>query len=427
MSEQERTDELNSEETNTTPETTMDETTPENNVGNVDANASIEDLLKDPFGEATSMPELDMEPTKEQEQTASGQTFENLPSEQQATARELAEQIDFTDTDAVLNYGSAAQKKIGDFSHNVLDHVQNQETGEIGASINDLMFHLQESDPDELIEQDKNFFQKIFNRAKQSVYEKTAKYQKIGAQVDKIALQLDKQKDMLLEDNKMLSQLYDQNLDYYEALNIYIGAGELRLQELQNEIIPEALAEAEENPDQMMVQKVNDLNQFLNRLDKRVHDLRVTRQITLQQAPQIRLIQNTNQALAERIQTSINTAIPLWKNQIVISLTLLRKEDAVAAQRKVADATNDMLEKNSEMLKQSSIDTARETERAVVDIETLQKTQTDLIETLQETLAIQQQGSQKRRDAEQQLVTMEDQLRDQLLEVTQQANQQDNQ
>lgn len=420
MSEQDRKNEMNSEATD------MNDSTPEINADNVDTNASIEDLLRDPFGETTSMPELDMETTEKPEQAVSGQTYENLPTEQQDQARQLADQIDFTDSDAVLNYGSAAQKKIGEFSHNVLNHVQNQETGEIGSSINDLMYYLEGSDPEELVKQDKNFFQKIFSRAKRSIYETTAKYQKIGAQVDKIALQLDKQKSMLLEDNKMLSRLYEQNLDYYEALNIYIGAGELRLQELQDEIIPKALADAENNPDQMMVQKVNDLNQFLNRLDKRVHDLRVTRQITLQQAPQIRLIQNTNQALAERIQTSINTAIPLWKNQIVISLSLLRKKDAVAAQRKVADATNEMLEKNSEMLKQSSIDTARETERAVVDIETLEKTQSDLIETLQETLSIQQQGSQKRRDAEQQLVTMEDQLRDQLLQITQQSNQQEN-
>ena len=405
MSENERKEELNTV------------TTPERSVERTDTSASIEDLLKDPFGEPTEMPELEL--TKQEEQTATGKTYENLPAEQQETARQLADQIDVTDTDAVLNYGSAAQQKIGDFSHNVLNHVQNQDTGVIGESINQLMFHLQESNPDELVEQNQNFIQRIFKRAKQSIYEKTAKYQKIGVQVDKIALQLDKQKNMLLEDNKLLTQLYDQNLNYYDALNIYIGAGELRLRELEHETIPNALKEAEDNPDQMMVQKVNDLNQFANRLDKRIHDLRITRQITLQQAPQIRLIQNTNQALAERIQTSINTAIPLWKNQIVISLTLLRKQDAVEAQRKVSDATNEMLTRNSEMLKQSSIDTARETERAIVDIETLQKTQSDLIETLQETLAIQQAGTQKRREAEQTLVTMEDQLRDQLLEITQ--------
>src|SRR5690625_2651329 len=414
MSEQERNEEqLNNQENETT---------------RTDSMASIDDLLENPFDTPQSMPELEIQTQdSEQEQRQAGKTYEYLPAEQQEQARKLAEQIDITDTDSVLNYGSAAQQKIGDFSHNVLNHVQNQETGTIGNAINDLMFQLEESNPDELVQENQNFIQRLFKRAKRSIYETTAKYQKIGAQVDKIALQLDKQKSMLLEDNKMLTQLYDQNLDYYQALNIYIAAGELRIEELQNEIIPKALKEAEETPDQMLVQKVNDLNQYLNRLDKRVHDLRVTRQITLQQAPQIRLIQNTNQALAERIQTSINTAIPLWKNQIVISLTLLRKQDAVAAQRRVSDATNEMLQKNSEMLKQSSIDTARETERAVVDIETLQKTQSDLIETLQETLAIQQEGSQKRREAEQQLVVMEDQLRDQLLEVTQQSQADQNQ
>ena len=385
------------------------------------SSVSIDDLLKNPFDTLDPMPKMDLEKTENDEKII-GKTFDHLPDEQQEQARNLAEQIDFTDTDSVLNYGSAAQQKIGDFSHKVLNHVQNQETGAIGNAINDLMFHLKESNPDELVEKDSNFIHRLFKRTKRSIYEKTAKYQKIGVQVDNIALQLDNQKDQLLEDNKMLANLYNQNLDYYKALNVYIAAGELKIQELQEDIIPMALKEAEEKSDQMLVQRVNDLNQYVNRLDKRVHDLKITRQITLQQAPQIRLIQNTNQALAERIQTSINTAIPLWKNQIVISLTLLRKQDAVAAQRQVSDATNEMLQKNSEMLKQSSIDTARETERAVVDIETLEKTQADLIETLQETLSIQEEGSLKRREAEQQLVVMEDQLRDQLLEITQDSH-----
>lgn len=379
---------------------------------------TIDQLLEDPFDEPSPVTEI-KEEKEGKEEVFVKNSYDQLPEEQKIQARNLAEQIDFTDTDSVLNYGSKAQQKIGDFSHHVLDHVQNQETGEIGQSINDLMFHLKESDPDELTKEKGNFISRWFKNAKRSVYEKTAKYQKIGAQVDHIALQLDEQKEELLKDNKMLSELYEKNLDYYKALNIYIAAGELRLQELKNESIPNALKEAENKSDQMLVQKVNDLNQYVNRLDKRVHDLKVTRQITLQQAPQIRLIQNTNQALAERIQTSINTAIPLWKNQIVISLTLLRKQDAVAAQRQVSDATNEMLKQNSEMLKQSSIDTARETERAVIDIETLEKTQSDLIESLRETLAIQEEGSQKRRDAEKQLVLMEDQLHDQLLEITQ--------
>lgn len=207
------------------------------------------------------------------------------------------------------------------------------------------------------------------------------------------------------------------NFEYFEALNIYIAAGEVKLEELQNQIIPEAMKTAESSTNQMDVQRVNDLNQFQNRLEKRVYDLKVARQMTIQQAPQIRLIQNTNQALSEKIQTSVNTAIPLWKNQIVVALTLLRQKEAVTAQRQVSETTNDLLTKNSEMLKQSSIETARENERGIIDIETLEKTQTDLVETLEETLSIQEEGRTKRQEAERQLVRMEDRLKDQLLRI----------
>ncbi len=385
-------------------------------------NVDFESLLEDPFKNTKTTPEPQLNKLTETEDSISNSTYDNLPAEQKETAKNLAKQIDYADTESVLNYGTAAQQEIGNFSQNVLDHVQNQDVGDIGHSINELMFHLKESDPKELADDKQNFISKIFRRTKRSVYERVAKYQSIGAQVDDIALQLGTQKDKLLEDNKMLTELYNRNLEYYNALNVYIAAGELRIQELENEIIPQALLEIENSTDQMLVQKVDDLNQYVNRLDKRVHDLKITRQITLQQAPQTRLIQNNNQILAERIQSSINTAIPLWKNQIVISLTLLRKQDAIEAQRQVSDMTNEMLMNNSEMLKQSSIDTARETERAIVDIETLEKTQTDLIETLQETLSIQEKGSQERRKAEQKLNVMEDQLRTQLLEINQKEN-----
>src|SRR5690606_14273077 len=207
-------------------------------------------------------------------------------------------------------------------------------------------------------------------------------------------------------------------LDYFEALNIYIAAGEVKAEELLTKLIPEAVAKAENSSDQMDVQHVNDLNQFLDRLEKRVYDLKLARQMTIQQAPQIRLIQNTNQALSEKIQSSINTAIPLWKNQIVIALTLLRQKDAVEAQRQVSETTNDLLKKNSELLKTSAIETARENERGIIDLETLQKTQTDLIDTLQQTLEIQKEGRIKRKEAERELTTMETTLRDQLLEIT---------
>lgn len=382
--------------------------------------AEINDLIADPFANPGSL-NLSEQTAKAERHESATPTYELLPEPQKEQAEKLAKVIDVTDLSAILNYGAAAQKEISTFSHSVLDQVTSSDTGEIGEAITNLMHQLSASNPGELDPDKQGFFSKLFNRVQRSVYEVTAKYQKIGAQVDKIALKLEHEQDGLLKDNKMLAELYDKNMNYYQALNIYISAGELRIQELEEKIIPEALKKAENSPDQMDVQKVNDLNQFLNRLEKRVHDLKVTRQLTIQQAPQIRLIQNTNQQLAEKIQSSINTAIPLWKNQIVITMALLRQHDAVTAQRKVSDTTNELLRKNSEMLKQSSLETARENERAIVDIETLEATQANLIETLQETLEIQREGSEKRRDAEQRLVLLEDQMRDQLLEITERS------
>ncbi|MFC6465421.1 toxic anion resistance protein [Marinilactibacillus sp. GCM10026970] len=384
--------------------------------------SELDDLLANPFGETMKNPPAPSANTstsltgEQAEETR--RLFDTLPEERQKQAQQLSNQIAENDIDAVLNYGSAAQQRLGDFSHSVLNHVQNQETGHIGETLNDLMFRLKESNPDDLRADNSNIFKKMFKKINRSIYETTAKYQKIGAQIDKIAVKLDKEKDMLLKDNEMLEALYEKNFEYFEALNIYIAAGELKLEQLQKESIPNAMKVAESSTNQMDVQRVNDLNQFQNRLEKRVYDLKVARQMTIQQAPQIRLIQNTNQALSEKIQTSVNTAIPLWKNQIVIALTLLRQKEAVTAQRQVSETTNDLLTKNSEMLKQSSIETARENERGIIDIETLEKTQSDLVETLEETLSIQQEGRSKRKEAEQQLVRMEDRLRDQLLKIT---------
>jgi uncharacterized protein YaaN involved in tellurite resistance len=302
----------------------------------------------------------------------------------------------------------------------MLNHVQAQDIGPMGVSLTELMYRLNEASPSELEARDSNIFRKMFGKVKQSVYEVTAKYQKIGAQIDKIAVKLDKEKNGLLQDNLMLEQLYNKNKDYFDALNIYIAAGEVKIEELEMVTIPEAMKVAEASGDQMDAQIVNDLNQFVDRLEKRTYDLKLARQITIQQAPQIRLIQNTNQALAEKIQASINTAIPLWKNQVAIALTLLRQKDAVTAQRQVSQTTNDLLAKNSEMLKISAIETAEENERGIVDIETLQKTQNDLIETIQETLRIQKEGKEKRRNAEIELSVMEEDLKNKLLEMSNQ-------
>lgn len=382
---------------------------------------TLDDLLNNPF--STPIDSLTATQQSEisalQDQQVATRLVDKLPEDRQAQARELASKIDVQDSQAVITYGSAAQTKLGEFSQSMLNHVQSQDIGPVGDSLTDLMYRLNEANPDELRTGEGNIFQKMFGKVKQSIFEITAKYQKIGAQIDKIAVKLEKEKNGLLKDNLMLEQLYNKNKDYFDALNIYIAAGELKTEELQMTIIPEAMKKAEETGDQMDVQIANDYTQFLDRLDKRTHDLRLARQITIQQAPQIRLIQNTNQALAEKIQASINTAIPLWKNQVVIALTLLRQKDAVTAQRQVSETTNDLLKKNSEMLKISAIETAKENERGIVDIDTLQKTQNDLVETIQETLRIQQEGKEKRRAAEIELGHMEEDLKTKLLELTQ--------
>lgn len=389
-----------------------------------EVNNELDELLANPFSDATAAPSVQVDPLQTVGADAPApRMIDRLPKERQVQAKALAEQIDVANAQAIMSYGAAAQQKLGEFSHTMLNHVQNQDTGEIGESLNDLMYRLNEANPDELRAEDNNVFKKIFGKVRKSIYEMTSKYQKIGAQIDKIAIKLDREKNGLLNDNMMLEQLYQKNKDYFDALNIYIAAGEVKMEELQLTLIPEAIKQAEQSNDQMDVQVVNDLNQFLDRLEKRTHDLRLARQMTIQQAPQIRLIQNTNQALAEKIQSSINTAIPLWKNQIAIALTLLRQKDAVTAQRQVSETTNDLLKKNSAMLKISAIETAKENERGVIDIETLQQTQDDLVETLQETLKIQQEGRVKRKEAEKELAVMETDLRDKLLALTSDDNQ----
>lgn len=376
-------------------------------------NQTLDDLLANPFGSdgesATSI--------VNNETDAAPRLVDMLTETNKKQALELSKQIEPGNQAAILGYGAPAQAKLHDFSHSMLAHVQKQDVGPIGDIISDLMYRLQEADPDELAARNKNVFTKMFHRVKQSINEITSKYQKIGTQIDRIALKLEHSKKRLMEDNSFLEQLYDKNKDYFQALNIYIAAGELKLEEINTKMLPELRKKAEQTGDQMDYQEVNDLTQFADRLDKRVYDLRLSRQITIQQAPQIRLIQNTNQALAEKIQSSIMTAIPLWKNQVAIALTLLRQQQAVAAQRQVSETTNELLKRNADMLKTNAIETARENERGIVDIETLKETQSSLIETLQETLKIQQEGRAKRAVAEKELVTMEQELKERLLEM----------
>ncbi|WP_062104748.1 toxic anion resistance protein [Bacillus niameyensis] len=375
----------------------------------------LDDLLANPFGEE----EL-VSPVKQSEvqEAKPVRLVDSLPEENRKRALELAKQIDPSNLQAIIAYGTQAQSQLLNFSSSMLDHVQNKDIGPIGDILGELMGKLRDINPDELTPEKKNFLSKMFGKVSNSVQEVMSKYQKTGAQIDRITVKLNQSKQTLVEDLKTLEQLYEKNKDYFHALNIFIAAGELKIEELRTKSIPELKKKAEASGDQMTYQEVNDMVQFADRLEKRLYDLKLSRQITIQSAPQIRMIQNTNQALAEKIQTSIMTAIPLWKNQIAIALTLIRQRQAVEAQKQVSKTTNELLLKNAEMLKTNTIETARENERGLVDIETLKKTQSNLISTLEETIKIQQEGREKRAQAEQELVAMESELKEKLLKLT---------
>lgn len=392
--------------------------------------SEFDELLANPFDETieqTIEKDIADQEMLAKRQVSNEKLIERLPEHRQKQAKDLANQIDEDNMSAIIAYGSNAQKKLSEFSRSILQQVQLKDTGEVGDVLTELMTKLQESDPRQLTAEP-NIFQRVFKRVKSSITETQMRYQQIGSQIDRVAIRLEREKTELLNDNQMLEQFYSKNKDYFDALNVYIAAGEVKMEQLQNEVIPKAIDTARQSQDQMEVQKVNDLNQFLDRLDKRTHDLRLTRQMTIQQAPQIRMIQNTNQVLAEKIQVSVHTAIPLWENQITIALALLRQQNAATSQRQVSETTNNLLLKNSEMLKQSTIDIAREAERGVIDIDTLRKTQSNLISTLEETLEIQQTGRQQRRLAEHELQEMENDLRDKLLAISneQKKQRQDN-
>ncbi|RXZ00573.1 toxic anion resistance protein [Fictibacillus sp. S7] len=372
----------------------------------------MDDLLADPFGETPKVPKVQQE-----EPATQRKLIDVLPEENKAKAYQLAKQIDPKNHQAMITYGSPAQSKLLSFSNTMLDQVKKQDVGQVGDIINDLMKKLSNVNPEELQSNKPSLFGRVFGKISGSVQEVLSKYQKTGAQIDRIGVKLDSSKNVLLADIAMLEKLYDHNKEYFQALNVYIAAGELKLEEINTKVIPALRKEAEDTNDQMKYQEVNDMVQFADRLDKRLHDLKLSREITIQSAPQIRLIQNTNQALVEKIQSSIMTAIPLWKNQVAIALTLLRQRSAVEAQKKVAKTTNDLLLKNAEMLKANTLETARENERGLVDIETLKKTQENLMSTLEETLKIQEEGRHKRRLAENELAQMETGLRQKLLEI----------
>jgi uncharacterized protein YaaN involved in tellurite resistance len=343
--------------------------------------------------------------------------IEKLEPEHRSKAMALAKQIDPTNRQALLQYGVSAQSELSRFADNILDHVRTKDTGPVGEVIGDLMLKIKAVNPDELSPSKKNFLSRIFGSVAQSTNKLLSRYQKLGSEIDQIADKLDKSRQQLLRDVTLLEALFAKNRDYFQELTIYIAAAKHKLDELRNHTIPALQKKVNASGDPSAVQELNDIIGFADRLEKKAHDLLLSRTITMQTAPQIRLIQNNHQMLVEKIQSSILTTIPLWKNQIVLSLTLFRQQKAVVMQKQVTQTTNDLLLRNSEMLKMNSIEVAKENERGIVSVETLKRTQENLLTTLEETLKIQQEGRMKRQQAERDLSQMEEELKTKLLSM----------
>ena len=343
--------------------------------------------------------------------------YDALTKEEQAAIDSFNEKIDVTDTTQILQYGAAAQNKISKFSDTVLEDVKTRSTGEVGDLLSSLVAEIKDFDTDIPADTGKKGIFGIFHSAKKEVNKLLAKYDKVENNIDKIEKNLEAHKLQMLKDIAVFDTMYEKNLEYFKEISLYIIAGEKKLEELKTVTLPALQKAAEESGEQTDIQKVNDMVNMINRFEKKIYDLKTTRIISIQMAPQIRLIQNNDSELVEKIQSSLINTIPLWKNQIVIALGITNAKNALGAQKAVTDMTNDMLQKNSELLKQGSIQIAEESERAIVDVETLQKTNRDIIETLDKVLEIHENGRVKRAEAEKQLVSIEQELKEKMLEI----------
>lgn len=373
------------------------------------------DLTQTP--ELTEKPaaELQTAPLNDQPDTRpeAGPELAQLSPEEQAAVAAFAEKIDITDTNLVLQYGAAAQKNIADFSANALENVRTKDMGEVGDMVSELVVELKGFDA----EQERKGLLGLFKKASRGTQLMKAKYDKAEANVDKISRQIQSHQIQLMKDTALLDQMYEKNLEYYKQLTMYILAGRQRLAKEQNETLLALQAAAQQSGLAEDAQRANDFANQCQRFEKKLHDLELTRVICLQMAPQIRMIQNNDTLMSEKIQTSLVNTIPLWKSQMVLALGLSHAQKAMEAQRQVTDMTNTLLKKNADMLKTASVETAKESERAVVDLETLQHTNQSLIETLDEVLQIQTEGAQKRAVAQAELRKIEGELKQKLLEV----------
>ena len=380
-----------------------------------DVKLTLEPELETP---APGIPTLMLDGVEEEKPVAPEKKEEDQPEvqltpEEQKVVDDFAEKIDITSSALVMQYGSGAQKKIANFSDTALANVRTKDLGEVGDEIANLVVELKSFDAGEEEKGFLGFFKKQANRLDGM----KARYDKAEVNVNKIASSLEGHQVQLMKDIVMLDKLYETNLAYHKELSMYILAGKKRLKRERETTLEELKAKAQRSGLPEDAQAANDFAQQCDSFEKKLHDLELTRMVSVQMSPQIRLVQNNDRLMAEKIQSTIVNTIPLWKSQMVLALGVAHSADAVRAQREVTDMTNELLRKNAEKLKMSTIETARESERGIVDMETLRQTNQSLISTLDEVVKIQEEGKTRRREAEQELGRLENELKQKLLDI----------
>lgn len=370
------------------------------------------------------MPQLTLEPqlgeaaVKKQNVKSEPEKMDEtiLTAEEQQAVAEFAKQIDVTNANQVLMYGAGAQKNIADFSENALNNVRTKDLGEVGEALSSLVVELKNLDFD-TTEEKKGFFSGLFKKGKNQIDELKAQYSKAEGNVDRISEMLEQHQVALLKDVAMLDEMYNLNLQYYKELTMYIMAGRQKLEQVRAGELEELRKKAAASGTTEDAQAYNDMVNMCDRFEKKLHDLELSRMVSIQMGPQTRLLQNNDAMMIEKIQSSLVNTIPLWKSQMVLALGMENARKATAAQSAVSEMTNELLKKNAEMLKQGSVDIAREAERSIIDIETLQHTNEQLISTLDEVMQIQKEGAQKRQEAETELRRIESELKAKLTEL----------
>lgn len=369
-------------------------------------------LTLTPFPEKEELPQKTEEQEVEEVKEKMEEESHFTPEEQQQI-QAFAQQINISDSNMILQYGAGAQQKLADFSEKALENVKSQDLGEVGNMLTDVVAELKNFD----VDNEKKGFLGLFHKGENKLETMKAKYDKTAVNVDKICDVLEEHQVRLLKDTAMLDQMYALNLTYYKELSMYIAAGKQKLEEVRNTQLKELMEKAQAGDDQVLAQEAKDLASYCDRFEKKLHDLELSRMISLQTAPQIRLIQNNNTMMVEKIQSTLVNTIPLWKNQMVIALGLEHAQRAAKAQNAVTDMTNELLKKNANALHEATVSTAKASERGIVDIETLTQTNAELVKTFDEVLQIQSEGRQKRLQAEADMVKMENELKQKLLEI----------